>query len=213
MQTRTRTTMLASLMVAFALVAGCVRSLHPIYTAADVVFDEDLIGTWRQSGQATTWQFTETKKGDAERSYRLVLTDAEGRPGTFLAHLVQLDGQRYLDLFPIAPKVADNGFYRFHFQRVHTFLRFDLEGNSLQLASMKPDWLEKYLKDKPDALPHTTVTATGQPPQDEGTGELAGQLLLTASTAELQQFLREHADTEGAYTDPVELAKIAPPGK
>jgi hypothetical protein len=208
MKSCTRTTMLMSLCVAFTLFAGCIRCLHPIYTSSDLVFNENLIGTWRQSGEATTWQFTESKKGDAERAYRLVLTDSEGRPGTFLAHLVKLDDQFFLDLFPIAPRVMNNGLYRFHFQRVHTFMRFDLEGNSLRLASMNPGWLEKYLKENPDALPHTTVSATGRPLQ--GDGQSAEQLLVTASTAELQHFVRQHADTKGAFTEPVELTKIAP---
>jgi hypothetical protein len=200
--------MLMSLCVALMLLAGCIRSLHPIYTPADVVFNEDLIGTWRQSGDPTTWQFTKAKKGDAKRAYRLVLTDSEGRPGTFLAHLVKLDDHLFLDLFPMAPKVANNGLYRFHFQRVHTFMRFELDGDSLHLTSMKPGWLEEYLKKNPDALPHTFVTTTGRPVQ-EGEDPGSGQLLLTASTAELQQFLRKHAKTKEAFTEPVECTRIA----
>jgi hypothetical protein len=48
--------------------------------------------------------------------------------------------------------------------------------------------------------------ATGRPQQ--GDGHSAEQLLVTASTAELQQFVRQHADTKGAFTEPVELTRI-----
>ncbi|MEZ6097739.1 MAG: hypothetical protein R3E01_02085 [Pirellulaceae bacterium] len=193
--------------IAAILLAGCVRSLHPIYTSSDVVFNKELIGTWKQSDQETTWQFTESKDDERDRAFRLVVTDDKGRPGTFLAHLVKLDDELFLDLFPIAPQVANNGFYKFHFQRVHTFLRFGLGGQNLTLAPMNPDWLEKHLQEHPDALSHTNVTPSGHVPtgKEENAAE---RLLLTASTAQLQRFLRKYADTEGAFGDPIELKKI-----
>ncbi|MBI3044618.1 MAG: hypothetical protein HYY78_17510 [Betaproteobacteria bacterium] len=37
--------------------AGCVFSLHPLYTDEDVVFDPALIGAWVQGNAGNTWEF------------------------------------------------------------------------------------------------------------------------------------------------------------
>lgn len=171
------------------------------------MFRKGLIGTWDQVDKENTWQFTESRADQNHQAYRLVLTDDKGRPGTFLAHLVKLDDTLFLDLFPIAPQVANNGFYKFHYQRVHTFLRVELGERELSLAPMSPKWLENYLAEHPGALSHTKVTSAGQlPTGDENNA--AERLLLTASTAELQRYLRKHSGTEGAFGDPIALQKI-----
>lgn len=197
-----------AVLTAVLLLGGCVRCLHPIYTSSDVVFNEKLIGTWKQPGKDdTTWQFTESKDDDRDRGYRLVVTDKDGYTGAFLAHLAKLGDDHFLDLYPIEPKVASSGFYKFHFQRIHTFYRVQLEGDTFQLASMKPDWLEKHLQSNPEALDHTFITPKGHlPTGDEGGA--ARRMLVTASTAELQAFLRKHVDNKEAFADFIELNKI-----
>lgn len=207
MKLLTKIPRLLVLLFAASLIVGCVRSLHPIYTSSDVIFRESLVGTWRQSDQETTWQFTESRDDDRDRAYRLVLTDDQGRPGTFLAHMVKLEDMQFLDLFPIAPQVANNGFYKFHFQRVHTFLRIELDEQKLSLAPMNPNWLENYLQEHPDALGHTKVTPSGHLPTGNE-DHAAERLLLTASTAQLRQFLGKHANTKDAFGDPIALKKI-----
>ena len=102
---------------------------------------------------------------------------------------------------------ANNGFYKFHFQRVHTFLHVEVDGKTLTLAPMNPNWLEKHLQNDPDALSHTLVTPLGHVPTGKE-DNAAERNLLTASTAELQRFLLKHVDTEGAFGDPIELKKI-----
>lgn len=202
-----KTTVPFAVLFAFVvLITGCVRSLHPIYTSSDVVYREDLIGTWAQSNGESTWHFTEAERDDRDRAYRLVITDKRGQPGTFLAHLVKLGNHHFLDLFPIAPQVANNGIYKFHFQRTHTFFRFKLHEGTLQLAWLSPTWLEKHLQSNPDALTHTFVTPTGHLPtrREENASE---RLLLTASTTELQAFFQLHANTAGAFEKPIEFSK------
>jgi len=186
---------------------GCVRSLHPIYTSSDVVFHEQLIGTWRQADGKNTWQFTKAKDDDRHRSYRVVLTDGDGRPGTFLAHLVKIDGEIFLDLFPIAPNLANNNFYKLHFQRVHSFLHVERNETTFHLTPMNPKWLNEHLKDHPDAIAHRTLNPSGHPDRGES-GNPAERLLLTASTEKLQKFLTKHLENEDAFGDPVKLAPV-----
>ena len=202
-----RSSITISVLTAAGILAGCVRSVHPLYTSSDVVYRESLVGTWEQSDQETTWQVTVSQEEQRDQAYRLVMTDDEGRPGTFLAHLVKLEDALFLDLFPIAPQATNNGLHRFHFQPVHTFLRVEIGEKTLSLAPMNPKWLEEHLQDTPDALPHTKVTPLGHPLNGDN-GNMDEQLLLTASTSELQRFVRKHINTEGAFGDAVELRKL-----
>lgn len=196
------------LVTLFALLicGGCVRSLHPIYTSSDLVFHEKLIGTWKQSDGRNTWQFTEAKDDDRHRAYRVVLTDGDGRTGTFLAHLVKINEELFLDLYPVAPNVANNNFYKWHFQRVHSFLHVERDQANFHLTPMNPKWLNEHLKDHPDAIAHCTLNPSGHPDREEN-GNPAERLLLTASTEKLQKFLTKHLDTE-AFGDPIELTPM-----
>lgn len=88
-----------SLMV-IAFLAGCgpVDSLNPLYTEKDVVFDPALLGQWRpEKGE---WNFIKTNDG----GYQLVTsgTDDDGQYQSFIyqAHLLELQGHRFLDLAP-----------------------------------------------------------------------------------------------------------------
>jgi len=47
--------MFGLILLSLSVVFGCVRTLHPIYTAADVTFDKRLIGTWKQTDGDNTW--------------------------------------------------------------------------------------------------------------------------------------------------------------
>jgi hypothetical protein len=82
-----------------ALLAGCspVDSLHPLYTEQDVVFDETLLGQWG----AETDGLNFARLGANE--YRVVMSGKDEDTGqttsaVFDAHLVELNGARFLDV-------------------------------------------------------------------------------------------------------------------
>lgn len=195
---------LASLLVVCA--PGCVRCLHPIYTGPDVVFRDSLVGTWQQAGQQMQLQFTPADSADQNRAYQLVFTDNRDRVRRFVAHLVTLDEELYLDLYPTAPPAMNDAFYKYYFQRLHTFLRIELDEHRLTFASLNPSWLETHLIENPHALPHAAVPRTDETPPIRKRSP-AERLILTASTTELQSFLRKHRDTEDAFTDAVEFLR------
>ena len=46
------------------LLTGCVPSLHPLYTDADLIFEPQLIGLWAVDENDETWRFEkDTDKG------------------------------------------------------------------------------------------------------------------------------------------------------
>ena len=175
------------LMVALGLatlVAGCVPSLHPLYTDEDLVYDPALVGTWTEEESEDTWTFR--RVGD--KSYDLIYTEG-GVPARFDAHLVQLGESLFLDTYPGEPDIK-NDFYLIHLVPAHTFSRIQIEGDILRYAMLDLDWLRRMISEKKVSIAHEQVD---------------GGVLLTASTTELQEFFIKYADDDKAFPDPTEL--------
>lgn len=173
--------------------AGCIPSIHPIYTEKDVIFAPALLGTWREEDSKETWEFSK----DTDRSYRLVYTDDRNEKGTFTVHLVKIDGTMFIDLFPTELDGQMNEFYMLHFLPVHTFILIQQIEPRLKMSLMDPDWLENHLKQNPKAVQHGILSDR----------TLLPSILLTSSTKELQTFLLKHVKTKGAFTQPVEMMR------
>ncbi len=164
------------------LCSGCIRSLHPIYTEEDLVLEPALIGQWSENDSKEVWTFS--RKGT--NSYTLVYTDDKGRQGRFRAHLAKLNGKLFLDLFPEEPELKENDLYKFHLLPVHTFLYVKQITPTLQMSFPDPDWLKKFIADNPKAIRHDKID---------------GEIILTASTKDLQAFWLKYLKTEGVFGD------------
>jgi hypothetical protein len=172
-----------------ALALSCVPSLHPLFTAKDVTFDPTLVGTWSEKDKTDTWTFTKS----GENAYGLVITE-EGVPGKFEAHLVRLGEMLFLDLYPEEPDIK-NTFYKIHLIPAHTFYRIwiDKEKDVVRIAGMNPDWLKENLDEKKITIAHERIG------EDAG----AGNIVLTAPTKDLQEFVVKHA--ADGFGEPGEL--------
>jgi hypothetical protein len=183
---RTISTLMAS--AAVALVAGCIPSLYPIHSEQDVVTRHEILGRWTSDAESQSWQFTQ-RDGD---SYKLVLVDKTGQSGALVTHLTEIDGQLFMDLYPIRSGPAKPGFYDLHWLPAHTFFRVELDGDSLSLAFIDPQWLKKHVEEYPEL--------SWQRPNENA-------VLLTTETAELRNFVGKLLDTDGAFTNPFELTR------
>ena len=177
-------------LLALAIAAGCIPSLHPLYTDKDLVFEPALLGTWDGDGSGSSWQFAQA----GENAYTLVFTDDSGRTGGFDAHLASINGRLFLDFFPQEPEIDANEFYMLHIMPVHTFALVELSEEELKLSVIDPNWLDELLAEEPGAVKHEIVMDFP---------------VFTASTEELQAFVTRCADTEGAFSDPMNLKRIA----
>jgi hypothetical protein len=190
--TRPRHLLLAATL---ALAAGCiVTSVHPYYDTADLVYDPALAGDWFkrvENGPDELWKFT----GDpASRSYRLVLVE-EREARVLEARLFKLGPQLFLD---VASTEQD-----YHVIPPHYLLRVARLGPTVRLSELRHDWLEALLAERPDAARHVAVR-TGDGPDDR-------RLVLTGSTAELQELVRAHLEDAAAWSEGFELAREARP--
>lgn len=176
--------------------AGCIRTLHPLYTRDDVTFDPAIVGTWKPPEEEGKERWVFRKGGP--KHYGVTQIDNEGNKGKLEARLVELDGHRFLDFYPEKPQEEENNFYLLHLQPVHTFVKVVGTGETLRLAPMDPRWLQNYLEEHPDALEYQEVEK--------------GPPLLTASTKQLQKFVLKHADDEDAWGSVVELVPVKETG-
>lgn len=122
------------------LIAGCVPSLHPLFTEKDLVFDPALVGRWAEEKGESTWVLK--KSGD--KSYELTYREKKGMTGKFEAHLVQFGAYRFLDIYPQELDIK-NDFYKLHLIPAHTFSRVWVKGDALQIAMLDPGWLARVM--------------------------------------------------------------------
>ena len=174
------------------LLGGCVLSLHPLYTENDLIFEKKLLGTWSKNGSTETWQF---KRGKGENYYKMILTDDKGKKGSFDASLGKLNNMMFLNIFPQEPELKETGYYQFHILRANSFIRIEQIEPTLIMQLMNPDTVKKMLKNDPNLIKHEIV-------QD--------RLILTASTKELQEFMKAHANDKGLFGEPGELKRVQP---
>lgn len=176
-------------MLGFLLVlTSCVPSLNPLYTDADLFFEEALLGVWIDPDATESWAFTYLN----EKEYKLVFTDESGKKGEFKARLLKIEGKTFLDLAPVKPTIPQNDFYKANFLATHTFVQITQFAPNPQIAYLEPDWLKAFLDKNPAAIRHEKIS---------------GEILLTASTKDLQKFLLAHLDTPGAFSKPIAVKR------
>ena len=187
------------IILVFGLIwAGCVPSWNPLYTEKDLMFDPLLVGAWTpveaQEGSKETWLFT--KGGD--KLYQLQQTDEEGRKAGFEVRLVKLKDHRFLDLYLTKVEGDDvklNAWAGFSLAPAHLILKVEQVEPALKIAAMNPDWMKKFVKQHPDPIAHSVV--------------LDGNIVLTASTSELQRFVLGHVDEEEFFGGAMKLRRSA----
>jgi hypothetical protein len=182
-----------------ALLGGCVpvMSLHSLYTKENVVFEEKLLGTWVDDPNSpeTTWEFTHID--EPKNAYKLIFSDDRGNKGSFVAHLVKLRNNLFLDVYPDElpweqddPNEAKWLYNSFFLIPVHTFMKIDAIGPQLKMRLTDDDKMEELLKEDPNAVKHTSIE---------------DMLVLTASTEELQAFVLKYADDSRVFPDEIVL--------
>lgn len=169
------------------VLGGCVPSLHPLYTDKDVVFEEKLLGSW-EDGESI-WKFD---RGTDANSYDLtVVTD--GNDGRFIANLVKLNGTMFLDLYPGPVEIKANDFYKAHLLAAHTFIKVEHFDPNLSMRMMDPEKLEKLIESRPDIIKHELVEK---------------RIILTASTAHLQDFIKKYQNDPNVFGEPSIMKRI-----
>ena len=165
---------------------GCgITSVYPFYTDKDLLFDPALVGRWVESGPQKDPDPIEFKKS-GDKEYRLASKEGGLMFDKYLVHLFKLRDQLYLDLVPLE-RHEDS-------IPVHHLMKVEQITPTLKMATLSDEWIGDWIKKHPDALRHQFIPDPNAPGKSE--------LVLTASTSELQRFLIKHRKTRGAFGEP-----------
>ena len=180
-----------AVVVAAALLAACIPSVHPYYTEKDVVFEPKLLGEWQEKDKTEEPQIWNFEKGK-DQAYDLTVSEKEGKRGQFEAHLFKLKQDYFLDI--VATEIGTNVADLITASLIpgHLLLRIWQIEPELKLAMIEIDWLEKYLKEHPRALAHHREN---------------DRIVLTAETAALQSFVLKHLGEDELFAKGGELIR------
>jgi len=172
---------------------GCddlVLSLQPLATDETTITEATLAGKWACDDQI--WEFVPTDS----KEYRLRIAEMLAS-GTFKARLVEIQGQKYLDLLPedLSQGPHMGTVFAMHLVSTHSFWRINIEDSSLRLEILNRETLTKMMDQDPNLLEH-------------GDGE--GRLVLSGSTEQLQSFLASFSDVNDLWKEGVSLERCRP---
>ena len=189
--------------ILFAIVlclAGCLTTLHPIFTEKDLITDPRLVGHWEKAKDKTKVIYRQPNanevnnlspalQSEAGKIYMLDEKDEQGNiRSTNYAFMIKLGKYYYMDYYPASEKErqsADN-FFAAHYIPMHSIYRIEFENNnSFNVQRLDAGYLEKLIKNKQIRIRHEVM-------EDGG-------VLITAPTEELQQYLIKYSDVPEAY--------------
>lgn len=189
--------------------AGCLTTLHPIFTTKDLLVEPRLFGNWEKSKDKTKVIYRRPNayevnnlspalQSQASKIYILDEKDEQGnRRSTYYAFMIKLGQHYYMDYYPTSEKErksADN-FFAAHYIPMHSIYRIEFKGtNSFNIKRLDGGYLEKLIKNKQIRIKHEVM-------EDGG-------ILITAPTEELQAYLIKYSDVPEAYSNDDNYTKI-----
>ena len=167
-------------------------SLRSLYTSDDVVFDPNLIGSWVMSEQKDSSEFAQmdfVKVGADGYAITFMIKDspaAQLAKVSFDAHLVKLHGRLFIDVVQTAVELDGKPSERQITIPGHMFGRISIDGNTLRMSFLDDEWMGRAI-----AAGAVSIDSEDEDHQPR---------VLTATTAELQKFVVDHADDDQAFS-------------
>jgi hypothetical protein len=208
-----------------AVLQGCfVTSVHPLYRSpADMTFDPELVGRWEDKG--TVWEFTERIITDQPSTYMVTITEKGEPVGILEGALVEIDGHQFIDLYPYdfeytasmkdiqksigslvaplqhggdntPPSTGTNNSQGLWFNNAllfpsHTVIQIRRTGNTLGVAFLSFKWFTDRAEECTLELAHEVQVDSDVKDDD--------LIIVTATSEELQAFMRRYADNEDVF--------------
>ncbi|MGB3469138.1 MAG: hypothetical protein WBA74_27885 [Cyclobacteriaceae bacterium] len=128
---------------------------------------------------------TEDLSAKSDTYYVMNFYEKNEMVGSFAAHLVQIGEDFFIDLLPKGGLDEDNSATANYFP-VHTFLKFKLEGDQLEIKMFDQNKLKDLFKSNLIRLRHELVD---------------DKVLITAQPKEIQKFLEKYSRDESVFED------------
>jgi hypothetical protein len=193
---KTKNVIMISLVI--FLISGCfVKSLHPFYKENEVIYKSELTGNW-EGNDSSIWKIEQGMKSAGlfkpdihDNAYLITYTDKKG-VARFSVHLFQLDNRYFLDFYP-GEVESTNDLMSYHLVPMHTVARVDLAPGKMVIQWYNEEWLINLFRQNKIRIAHEKVPATeGKADEDNF------QVVLTASTDDLQKFMLKYLDDPNA---------------
>jgi len=194
---------------AILCLAGCLTTLHPIFTSKDLVTDARLIGIWEKTKDSTKVVYrrptaheinnlSQALQSEAPKIYMLDEKDQQGNiKSTNYAFMVKLGKYYYMDYYPAGEKERQScdHFFAAHLVPMHSIYRIQFKNdNSFGVQRLDGGYLERLIKNKQIRIKHEVMEH--------------GDIFITAPTQELQQYLIKYSDVPEAYNENEPYEKI-----
>lgn len=195
------------------LFTGCyLQSVHPLVPFKEAVLLDGLEGRWESGDQRWTFindpsHFTDIPFGDDldlsdddkkefESVYLIILEDLQSSSEDsvlLVGSIGKFNDEYFIDLsmFYSDESKVEN-YYNFP---VHIFSKIDIENGVLSLEYFEGSWIKEQIENNRVRIKHE---------QNE-----SGDILITASTKELQKFVTKYADDPKAFDEPLNLNRAA----
>lgn len=197
---------LAVIGLASALVSCAPQmTLFPLHTPEDKVFDEQILGEWRQvdpeeqkaqtseaEKSESIWTFARGKDG-LSYDVKVLWIKGKGNDGLLsTARIVKLGNFLFMDFQGRGEEDTNFGFYPFPVVNTHIIARIRADQRTLRFDFLSDDWITGRSKAGKPAL---------------ATLDVEGQLLVTATTAELRSFALAHGEDTEAFSERYEFVR------
>ena len=192
---------------------SCINSLNPLVTYKDVVKDGRLVGEWTSADRDFKIEsFPESKFAqEIEKSIsgNNVHTPLSGKEKTdsilyskayivtysqanvtysFVAALMKIDGKYFMDLYPVGiydndGKEVEMNKYGVEFMAAFTLARLDIsaDGKNAEIRFVDGDFVRSQVEGANMRVKYES-------------DKITGSFIITASTTELQQFMKKYGD-------------------
>lgn len=186
------------LLIAIILQSCLVKSLQPFFTEKDIIFKKELTGTWEDK-DSSQWAIKQhmvfngiMKSEKPDLAYDITLADKKGT-SRFIAHLFLLEGQLYLDFYP-EDISCGNDLAGFHMVATHSLAKIGLAGGKITIGWYNEEWLTDLFNKNRIRISHQRVPYDVDQKNPESM-----QVVLTASTDELQKFVKKYGSDPEAF--------------
>jgi len=171
-------------------------SLNPLYHEEDLIDEPELLGFWKakdERGEYASFEKHEDKKyifrwmGEDEGPHDLDTISYE-------AGLLKVGDHYFIDLYPYYDQGFEESDYLFRgFIPTHAVLKIEWKNDELKLYAFSYDRLYELFEQNRIRIRHQTFD---------------DYIVITASTDELQKFIKKYADDEKAFEDSDNLIRI-----
>jgi hypothetical protein len=175
-------------------------SLHPLYEDADLLYEPTLLGLWQDKEDGDEFVAFEMMEDN-----RYLFRYMEGEKGgsiteisdtvSFEAGLLRIGNHYFLDLYPYYEGNRDESYFLFrNFVPTHSFLKIEWKTDEIVLYMFEADRMKKLFAQNRIRIKHEIIN-------DD-------YIVITASTQDLQQFIKKYADDSAAFDEPGYFRKI-----